>query len=121
MERGTDKKAEKACRKTFTYREVQTHLDSRDPALGKRLGTLYERTITYGAHPNFFGHAQASDLPSTEGGNVKYLLPDTDPCRLCIQTTVEAGLCAHGVFHLILGDRYEAASIPARMDKVAWR
>lgn len=121
MERDTSKKAEQRCRKTFAYGEVRGHLVSRLPALGERVGTLYERTITCGAHPNFFGQSQASDLPSTDGGNVKYLLPDSDPCRLCIQTTVEAGLCVHGVFGLILGDRYEQAGIPARIDKVEWK
>jgi len=120
LDRDEGEAAEKKCRATFTYGNVRKHLASRDAALGERVNELYQWTIAYGAHPNFYGQAQASDLFSKEGGNVQYLLPDTTACKVCIQAVVQGGICALEVFGLILQDRYDEAGISARIKRLDW-
>ncbi|MDY0356172.1 MAG: hypothetical protein RBR19_09865 [Sedimentisphaerales bacterium] len=120
LERDEGEAAGKRCRATFAYGKVRDHLASRDAALGECADKLYQWTIAYGAHPNFYGQAQASQLFSKEGGNVQYLLPDTTACKACIQTAVEGGMCALGAFGLALGERYEKAGIPAKIKRLDW-
>jgi hypothetical protein len=115
LNRDTD---EKKCRNTFTYRAVQSCLDQRDGSLGKRVSDLYDRTITYGAHPNFYGQAQAADLPTKGGGNVKYLLPNTTPSMVCVQTVVEVGISSLRIFELILGERFRQSPVLAKFDAI---
>lgn len=119
LDRDVDDAAEKKCRNTFTHSAVRDHLIDRDTALGECAKMLYERTIKYGAHPNFYGLAQASVI-SEEGGSTLYSLPNTKPCQLCIQTVVHAGICALGVFGLTLRDRYEESGIPVRIRQLDW-
>lgn len=118
LDRDEDEKGERTCRSTFTHGAMRNHLVSRDAALGECAEKLYQRTIKYGAHPNFYGQAQATDLLSEEGGNVQYLLPDTMVSKVCIQTAVQAGICALEVFGLILRDRYEEAGIAASINRL---
>jgi len=121
LERDESEMAEKTCRATFTHAKVRDHLVTRDGGLGERAEMLYQRTIKYGAHPNFYAQAQASELPSEKGGgSVQYLLPNTDASKLCIQTSVEAGTCALRIFGLILEERYEEAGIHARIPKIEY-
>lgn len=119
LDRDVDDAAERKCRNTFAYGKVRDHLVSRDAALGNCAHMLYQRTIKYGAHPNFYGQAQAGVL-SEEGGNVQYLLPNTIPCVVCIQTAVHAGICVLGAFGLNLQGRYEETGIPARIKRLNW-
>ena len=99
LDRDTNEEAEKKCRSTFAYGRLRNHLVTRDAALGECAGTLYQRTIKYGAHPNFYGQAQASVF-SEEGGNVQYLLPNTMASKVCMQTVVHAGICVLKIFAL---------------------
>ena len=118
LDRGTSDEATKMCRRTFTYGNVRDHLISRNNVLGNNVAALYERTITYGAHPNFYAHATTSDLVSEDGGNIQYLLPNTNACKLCIQTAVQTGICSLQVFGLILKGRYDDAGITERLRRL---
>jgi len=118
LDRGTNNEATKKCRDIFAYGKLRSHLISRDNALGEYTATLYERTITYGAHPNFYAHAFTSDLSAEKRGVILYLLPNTDVCKLCIQTAVQAGMCALRIFGLILQERFVAAGIPERLQQI---
>jgi len=120
-DRGTNDEATKKCRHTFGYGNIRDHLVGRDSALGEETNALYERTVVYGAHPNFYAHATTSDPLKSEGGEVQYLLPDTDAAKLAIQTAVHAGMCSLRIFGLILRDRFEEAGIPGRLRKIDWR
>jgi len=120
LDRDTNKTAAKKCGQTFSHGNVQNHLVECDAPLGRRASDLYGQTITYGAHPNFYGQAQAADPPTEEGGNAKYLLPNTDASKLCIQIAVDTGMTSLRIFGLILQKRYEEAGIPARLDSVDW-
>ena len=121
LDRGKSDNATRMCRNTFTYGGVRDRLISRDNALGKHAAALYQRTITYGAHPNFYAHATTSDLVAEGEGNIQYLLPNTDACKLCIQTAVETGLCSLRIYGLILQDRFSSAGIPERIQRIDWK
>ena len=118
LDRGTNNEATKKCRDIFAYGKLRRHLISRDNALGECTATLYERTITYGAHPNFYAHATTSDLSTKNGVNIQYFLPNTVACKLCIQTAVQAGMCTLRIFGLILQERFVAAGIPERLKQI---
>ena len=120
LDRGTDEEATKKCRTTFTHANVRDCLITRDGPLGKRASSLYERTITYGAHPNVYALVMASELADERGGSVHYLMPNTLPAKVCIQTAVDVGICTLRVFHLILNQRFEDAGILARIDWLNW-
>lgn len=120
-DRGANDEATKKCRRTFAYGHVRDHLISRDQTIGEEANALYERTIVYGAHPNFYAHATTSDPLKPEGGNVQYLLPNTDASKLAIQTAVQVGMCSLRIFGLVLQDRFGEAGIPGRLQKIDWR
>ena len=117
LDRGVSDEATTKCRNTFSNSSMKRHLFSRDSMLGKQVVALYERTITYGAHPNFYAHATTSDLLPESGGNIQYLLPNTSACKLCIQTAVETGLCSLKIYGLILKDR---AGIQEKIQRIDW-
>jgi len=121
LDRGKNEEATRMCRSTFTYGKVRDHLISRDNALGEHAVTLYQRTITYGAHPNFYAHATTSNLVAEGEGNIQYLLPNTDACKLCIQTAVETGLCVLRIYGLILQNRFLSSGIQNRIQKIDWK
>ena len=120
LDRGVSEEATKNCRRTFAYGNLRDHLISRDKALGECTSALYERTIVYGAHPNFYSHATTGDITET-GGRIQYLLPNTDACRLCIQTAVEVGICSLKIYGLILQGRFDTAGITQRIQKIDWK
>lgn len=120
LDRGINDEATRMCRNTFAYGKVRDHLISRDNVLGEYAAALYERTITYGAHPNFYAHATTSDLAAEDGGNIQHFLPNTSACKLCIQTAVQAGMCSLRVFGLILKERFDAGGISERLQKIDW-
>jgi hypothetical protein len=66
--------------------------------LGNDIDNLYNHTIDYGAHPNFYSLAFTCSW-STSGGLDEYLLPpDSDQFKVCIQTLVAAGACSLLIF-----------------------
>jgi hypothetical protein len=118
VNRGDNDMATTLFRNTFRSGTVIKHLIGRDSCLGKRAEELYERAITYGAHPNFAAHASASKLADSGGIN-HYLQPDTGACRLCIQTVAQAGTCSLQVLGLAIGKRYDDAGIYAKIRGIA--
>jgi hypothetical protein len=118
LDRNESDETKKKCRNTFSNSAMIKHLFGRDSMLGEQVSALYERTITYGAHPNFYAHATASDLVPESGGNIKYLLPNTDACKLCISTAVETGLYSLKIYGLILRNR---AGIQEKIQRIDWK
>ena len=120
VDRGLNDEATQKCRRMFSYRNVKENLIKKDQKLGQHASALYERTINYGAHPNFYGHATTGNITET-GGKIQYLLPNTKACRLCIQTAVEVGICSLKIYGLILEGRFETAGITERVQKIDWK
>lgn len=117
---GKDEASTKKCRNVFTYGAAKKNLFEKDKALGQEASTLYTRTIDYGAHPNFYGHVTASTV--TKGGvTIQFLLPGTPAFTLCVQTSVEVGLCSLKIFSRIFPDRFHSVGITERIAKINWK
>lgn len=120
LNRGKDEDSTKKCRKMFTYSAVKNNLLEQDKALGQEASLLYDRTIDYGAHPNFYGHITTSDV-KTSGVTVQFLMPGTDAFKLCIQTAVEVTICSLRIFNHIFPDRFRSVGITERIDNINWK
>jgi hypothetical protein len=119
INRGKDEKSTKKCRQMFTYRAAIDNLLNQDKILGQEALCLYNRAIDLGAHPNFPGHITTSVVSKDEVG-VEFLLPGCNPaCKLCVQTTVEVGICSLKIFGRIFGDRFHSAGITEKIEKIA--
>ncbi len=120
LNRGKDEDSTKKCRKMFTYSAVKKNLLEQDKALGQEASLLYERTIDYGAHPSFYGHSTTSNVK--QGGvTILLLLPGTPSFKLCVQTTVEVGICGLRIFNRIFQDRFRSVGITEKLNKIEWK
>ena len=122
LNRGKDKESTKKCRNMFTYGTVRNNLIEQDEILGQEASLLYDRTIDYGAHPNFYGHITTSDVTKV-GVTVQFLMPGTNAFKLCVQTSVEVGICSLKIFNRIFSERFHSAGITERLNKIneEWR
>lgn len=120
LNRGKDEESTKKCRQIFTYGAARDNLIKQDKTLGQEASLLYERTIDYGAHPNFYGHITTSDVKAG-GITIQFLMPGTDAFKLCVQTAVEVSICSLRIFNRIFPDRFRSVGITARIDKINWK
>jgi hypothetical protein len=122
--RGSSDEARKSCRKEFTTRRVFDTLRSRDSALADKVGTIYERTIDYGAHPNeasVFGALTMSEGDDAVHFDVHYVAADELTRGLALRTCTQAGLLMLDVVILILPLRTAELDVRARTAPIKMR
>lgn len=101
LKRNASPEANKECRKVFSNSNVKKTLLEKNGVLGNAVSALYDRTINYGAHPNFGGIAATCQI-ELEGSEDGFLLPpDNTAFKLGVQTVVEIGVCCLFIFYWI--------------------
>jgi hypothetical protein len=117
--RDANAQATAAFRKAFRYKTMQAELDQYLPHVGHQLSTVYEGTITLGAHPN--PAALLTNLrqdPNTDAKlRTKYLYVNTDPIgvRQALYTVAFGGITALTVFAYLYMRQFPTTDLPHRL------
>jgi hypothetical protein len=118
LNREVDEAALKAVRKEFSVGNVMATLARIDPQTAKAASDLYERTITYGGHPNPYSILSIS-AQKDEAAKTTHLQDvlsrDCPAMRLCLKTTAEVGLCSLHVFLNVYRQRFDILGITDKL------
>lgn len=110
LNREVDQASQRVVRKEFATGRVLKCLEQLDPETGKIARALYERTITYGAHPNPYSVLTQTRI-SEDGPRVTeslgYLECGTLPHIQSMKTCAEVGLCCLHVFNRVFPERFQ--------------
>lgn len=108
-------------RAEFKIRNLFDALKAANKIEAKAAGTLYDRTIDYGAHPNERALMQALQMnkgvKQTEL-KVIYLMGDGAALRLCLKTAAQVGVCALGIFRLVFKERFDLVGLTNVLDQL---
>jgi hypothetical protein len=83
---------------------------------------LYERCLTYGAHPNedaVFQNMTMADLPN--GGHahtLRYLSAESTMIEFALRTAAQVGFATLRVWQLLLSERFTLLGLDARLDQL---
>jgi len=110
LNREVDQPSKKVVRDEFAAGRVLKCLEQADAETGKIARALYERTITYGAHPNpysILSQTRISEDGPTVTESLGYLECGTPPHVMCMKTCAEVGLCCLHVFNRVFPERFK--------------
>ncbi len=105
----------------FTIKNLLMALQKIDKNLHNSIGTLYERTIDYGAHPNERALSSNLRMEKTEEHvkfTLNYMAGNSPELLLCLKTTAQVGAGGLLVFKNIYQQRFDILGISHALEKI---
>jgi hypothetical protein len=116
--RHDSEQAKKYVREKFTMTRVNNALSQDSGPLGKAFGSLYERLIDFGAHPNERGYSMSTAV-RREPGRLRietiYLHGDGNALQLALKTAAQVGVCALLIAEQLYSDRFQSLGLGAAL------
>jgi hypothetical protein len=121
VHRDDDPSTLRAAKREFTYGNVRQTLESSDPRLAKIASSLYERSISYGAHPNEAGVTGSLKVLENEKHvelQQNYLHGDSEQLELALKSTAQCGLFPLKLAQIMWDFRVQFSGVSQRIDKL---
>ena len=118
LRRHENKSTEAKVRQVFKHSKIMKTLEEVDPHNFKVAGSLYQRTIDFGGHPNERAITSSMEVKKGEGSHhymQDYLSGGTMVHRHALKSSAQIGLCALLVFENIFQERLENVGVGARL------
>ncbi len=121
LRRHEDDESRGRVKNEFTIRKVLNHLKKIDEKTHKIVGSLYDRTIDYGAHPN--ERAISSQIRTESNGSrvnftADYFLCGNIQQQFAIRSASQIGICCHDIFYNIFCNRYRILGIDKQLNQI---
>jgi hypothetical protein len=114
----------KACKNLFQYGKIRDRILSNAVKLGEILEELYERTIDFGAHPNFKGIAINSKINKTEDQTEYlqiYLHDDGLALDFSLKSCAQVGIWSLSIYQLIYPEKFLLLGIKSELEALTKR
>ncbi|WP_157792053.1 hypothetical protein [Pseudorhodobacter sp. MZDSW-24AT] len=112
-------------REEFTHGKVAKAITAADGSVGEIYNQLYERSISYGAHPNQLGDSMGSAIEDLEDGGKHfltiYLHGNGIALDFAIKSTSQVGLCVLRIAKIIYPFRMQATGLDLELDAICQR
>jgi hypothetical protein len=120
VSRHVDDATMKAQKTAFQMPKIRKTISRVDPNLAKQFDLLYERCISFGAHPNPHGLFLAMNIDAGEDAgivlNTLALTGDPNALRFTMKNVVFVGLMSLHIFEKIFMEKFEILGIRAEID-----
>ncbi len=118
LRRHESESTEAKVRQEFKHSKIMKTLEEVDSHAFKVAGSLYQRTIDFGGHPNERAITSSMGVKKGEGSHhymQDYLSGGTMPHRHALKSSAQIGLCALLVLENIFHARFESAGVGDRL------
>ncbi len=124
LRRNESEQDKKNARQNITWGAARSAVKARDSSskLGPAVETLYDRCLSYGAHPNedaVFSNMNMTGL--ADGGlsfKLNYLSSDPLTVRTCLKSTVQVGFAALRIWQLVFPERFALLLLDDELDDI---
>jgi len=119
LRRDESEEAKRKVRREFKVGNLFEVLDTDDHKLREIAGTLYERTIDYGGHPNeqaFFSVMKQQSLGSKINFKSAYMIGNEPAHHLCLKSSAQIGTCVLSIFRLVFRERFDILGISDELE-----
>ncbi len=121
MDRENNEEALKKCRNEFSYKKIYTEIHNKDKRLGEIFEEFYERSITFGSHPNVLSltsRMKIEETPENKSVLLNYYEGNSLNLSHGLKSLAQVGLCSLYIFQHIFKERFMLLGLREELQKL---